>query len=401
MSERRLKVLALVDAPTAGTGAERLAARVAARIDRSLFEPYLCASRRSSSPTLTDALTSLGVRTLELERSSRWDVASWLPLARLLREERVDIVHAHKFASNVWGTLIGRAARVPVIVAHEHSWQEDDPRYRIATDRWVIGNGADAMVAVSPEDRRRMLEIERIRPSRARYIPTGIPAPRLSGHNVRAEQGIPADAFVLGAVAVLRPIKALDLLVSAAAMLRPRHANLRLLIAGSGPDEARLRALAESLGVADIVTFLGSRADVADVVHAFDVAVCCSDAEGLPASVLEYMACGAPVIATRVGAIPHVIRHGETGLLVDPQDPEALAAAASRLLEDEVLRTAIAANARELQRSEFSIETMVRRLERLYVELFGKTRRAVAEGWRPPPGEHTQADEALLSKWAL
>ena len=116
------------------------------------------------------------------------------------------------------GRHIGRMARVPVVIAHEHSWQNDDPRLRRLIDRFVIGKGADAFVAVSPEDRRRMIEIEHISPELARYIPTGIPAPRFSEADVRAEHGIPDDAPVLGTVAVLRPIKALDVLIRADAV---------------------------------------------------------------------------------------------------------------------------------------------------------------------------------------
>jgi glycosyltransferase involved in cell wall biosynthesis len=401
VTERRLRVLTLVDTPTVTSGAERLAARVAARVDQTVFEPFLCASRPPVGPTLLDALESLGVPTLELNRSSRRDAGAWRPLVAFLREKRVDVLHAHKFGSNVWGTIIGRLAGVPVVIAHEHSWQNDDPRLRRLLDRFVIGKGADAFVAVSPEDRRRMIEIEHISPELARYVPTGIPAPRFSDADIRGDLGIPDDAPVLGAVSVLRPIKALDVLIRASAMLRQQYPSVRVLIVGSGPDEQRLRSLAGSLGLGEVVAFLGARRDVPDVIRAFDIGVCCSDAEGLPASVLEYMACGAPVIATRVGAIPHIIRHGEHGLLIDPQDPAALAAAASTLLVDRALRIEITAKAQALQRREFDIDIMVSRLERLYVELFARTDRARTEGWRPTQARDGRAEDSQLSRWGL
>ena len=129
MSRTRLKVLTLVDRLTATGGGERLAIQIATRLDPERFESVLCTSR-SPGPVELDPSVSVagqmvddaGIRHLGLERHSGWRLDDWVPLYRLLRRERIDVVHAHKFGSNVWGTLVGRLARVPVIVAHEHTW---------------------------------------------------------------------------------------------------------------------------------------------------------------------------------------------------------------------------------------------------------------------------------------
>jgi glycosyltransferase involved in cell wall biosynthesis len=162
---------------------------------------------------------------------------------------------------------------------------------------------------------------------------------------------------------MLRAEKAYDLLIAAAARLPGAH----VLIAGFGEERERLEAQIAAEGLEGRVRLLGHRADVPDLVRAFDVAVCCSDFEGMPVSVLEYMEAGLPVVATRVGGLPDLV--GGEGLLVPPRDPDALAAALAELLADPERRRAMGDRARERRRAEFGLDTMIRRIEDVYVEL--------------------------------
>ena len=136
------------------------------------------------------------------------------------------------------------------------------------------------------------------------------------------------------------------MLVEAAALVRGRQPELRVLVAGDGAERGRLESLIEELGLADCVLLLGTRSDVPDVLVAADVAVCCSDFEGTPLSVMEYMGAGKPVVATRVGGLPEVVEDGVQGLLVEPRDPANLADALARLLEGESLRRRLGEAAR-------------------------------------------------------
>jgi glycosyltransferase involved in cell wall biosynthesis len=310
------------------------------------------------------------VRVIGLKRTSARQVWAWWPLYRLLRRERVDVLHAHKFGSNLWGTIVGRLARVPVIVAHEHTWSYEGQPLRKLADRAVIARGSSAFVAVSREDQRRMIEVEGIRPQDTLFIPNGIPAPpAASGSDVRAELGIPPDAPVIGTVSVLRPQKALDVLLRAAKILVEEFPGLRVLIAGEGDRREALEELARELGLQDTVMFLGVRTDVPDVLVALDVAVSSSDFEGSPLSLMEYMEAARPVVATRVGGVPDLIDDGEQGLLVAPQDPPAFADAVAQLLRDPDRARAMGERGRERRRTEFDIDVMVKRLEALYEEL--------------------------------
>ena len=372
----RLRVLTLVDYLGASGGGERLAMEISKRLDRERFEPIHCASRwhpEASGPAqrgAADELRAAGVRVVGLGRGSTLKVWSWAPLVRLMRRERVDVLHSHKFGSNVWGVLLGRAAGVRAVVAHEHTWSYEGQPLRRFLDRRLIAAHSDAFVAVSSEDRRRMIEIEKIDPSDVVFVPNGIDdVPAGDGARVRAELGIDPDAPVLGAVAVLRPQKALHQLVRAAARLAPEHPGLRVLIAGEGPEREGLEALIDELELGATVTLLGLRRDVPDVLAALDVAVVSSDFEGTPLAVLEYMDAGLPVVATRVGGLPDLIEHGRHGLLVEPGAPDQLAEAIATLLRNPDQARELGALGRERRRAEFSIDNTVRTLERLYLEL--------------------------------
>jgi glycosyltransferase involved in cell wall biosynthesis len=301
-----------------------------------------------------------------------------LQVARLVRAERIDVLHAHKFGSNAWGVVIGRLARVPVVIAHEHSWSFEGRLLRKLIDRHVIARGSDAFVAVSGEDRRRMIEIEGIDPSDVVLVPNGIPAPPPpSGHDVREQLGIGAADPVIGTVGFLRPLKALGVLIESTALLVPDFPRLQVLIAGDGEERPRLEALIRELGLGETVKILGLRPDAPDVIASLDVAVCCSDSEGSPLSVMEYMEAGRPIVSTRVGGVPDLIDDGVHGLLVPRRDPKALAAAVATLLRDRARATALGERARERRRREFDIDVTVRSLERLYVELCARAERGL------------------------
>jgi glycosyltransferase involved in cell wall biosynthesis len=313
------------------------------------------------------------VRAVGLGRESTLAVWSWAPLVRLLRRERVDVIHSHKFGSNVWGVTLGRLARVPAVVAHEHTWSYEGQPVRRLLDRELIARLSSVFVAVSQEDRRRMIEVERIDPDDVVFVPNGIDSvPEGDGARIRAELGVASDAPLIGAVAVLRPQKALDSLVRAAAELAPEHPALRVVVAGEGPEREPLESLIGELGLESTVTLLGQRGDVPDLLAALDVAVVSSAFEGTPLSVLEYMDAGLPVVATRVGGIPDLIQHGRHGLLVEPGDPGALAAAIGTLVRNPEHARELGAEGRRRRRAEFSIDRTVRMLERIYLDLAGR-----------------------------
>jgi glycosyltransferase involved in cell wall biosynthesis len=379
----RLGVVALVDRLVHG-GAERLAADIATRLDPERFASTLCVSRWSDPghvalpevpEQLRAAAEAAGVRFLGLPRRSRWDLASWRPLVGLLHSGEVQIVHGHMFGSNVWAVVLGRLTGAPVVIAHEHSWAFTGDRFRRLVDKHLIGRGSDAVIACSQEDRRRMIEVEGIPAQKVVFVPNGIvgraPTP---GRDVRRELGIPQDAPVVGSVGALRAEKRFDVLLHAAAQLASRRPGLCVVIAGAGAERGALEALASDLGLGTRAMLLGARDDVPNVLRALDVAINCSDFEGSPLSVLEYMEAGLPVVATGVGGLPDLIDDGVHGLLVPRRDPGALAHALDALLGDSARRRAMGEAGRRRRREQFEFDVMVQRLEDLYERLYAGRR---------------------------
>ena len=168
---------------------------------------------------------------------------------------------------------------------------------------------------------------------------------------------------------MLRAQKAHHVLVRATALLARSRPEIQVLVAGEGEERVGIERLIGELSMERNVRLLGYRTDVQDLLQAFDVAVCSSDFEGSPLAVMEYMDAGLPIVATAVGGVPDLIDDGVHGLLVPPRDPVALAGAVSALLDDRERGRTMGARARERRRTEFDLETLVRRLEALYGEL--------------------------------
>jgi glycosyltransferase involved in cell wall biosynthesis len=323
-------------------------------------------------------LDEAGVRVIKLRRTSPFALWAWRPLLALLRSERIDVLHGHLFGSNLWAALLGRLARVPAVIAHEHMWSYGGgraDRRRSLLDREVIARWASAFIAVSGEGRRQMIEVERIPAEKIVLIENGIAGFEPGdGARVRAELGIPAAAPVVGTVGHLRTEKAFEVLIEATASLRAEFPDLVVLIAGEGPERAALEQRISELGLGDGVRLLGAREDVPDLLEALDVAVCCSDFEGGPLSVMEYMEAGLPVVATRVGGLPELVEEGQTGLLVAPRDPAALGDAVAGLLRDSSLRRRYGDRARSARRERWDLAVWARQLEALYEDLLARGR---------------------------
>lgn len=373
--------MTMVDGIGTHGGGETLARQIAQRLDRERFTSTFCVTRWQPMPEFDGALAELEATATDfigMARASRFDLRPWMHLVREIRSRKVDVLHTHKIGSNIWGAILAAWTRVPVFVAHEHTWSFRGNWPRKFLDRELIARQADAFVAVSAEDRRRMAEIERIPEHKLRFIQNGIPEMRPPDPKAdpRSEFGISADAPLIGAVTTLRPQKALDVLIRAASTLRSEFPDLKVLIIGGSPEriegeeEKRLKSLVRALGLEDAVIFAGLRSDIPDLLATIDIAVLSSDYEGSPLSILEYMQAGKPIVSTSVGGIADLIEHEVTGLLVQPRDDAGLATEIGRLLRDPAMAARLASAARETQATRFTIEATTRNIEDLYLELY-------------------------------
>jgi glycosyltransferase involved in cell wall biosynthesis len=367
-SLRRLRVLSVLDSPTDQGGAERFALGLVSHLPRDRFEPWVC-STRFATPEASELLADAGVSHISLRRTGKLDIHRLGGLAMLLKLGRFDVIHAHMFGSNVWGTVLGKLCNVPVIIAHEHNWSYSGELVRRTIDRHLIARYASRFVAVSESNRTRMIELEGIPAEKVLVLPTAyIPHRVTEPTDIRAELGLAPDARIIGVVATLRVEKALEVMISAAAQVIQRFPDAHLVIAGDGPQRESLEAQVTSMGLTGHVHFLGERRDVTPLLQTVDVGALSSDWEGMPLFVLECMATGTPVVATDVGGLPEIVENGRTGLLVPPRDPAALAAGISALLDDPERGRLLAATAAE-RMHDFTIETVAQRFADLYEQL--------------------------------
>lgn len=360
----------LLDRLTAGGGAERFAVGLAKELSEQGCRVVVCATREAFGP-LPEELAAAGVRLVVLGRRSKVDVLRFRRLVGLLRGGRCDVLHSHMFGSNLWGVFFGRLCRVPAVVAHEHSWSYEGQPIRRLADGYFVGRLAGAFVAVSSFDRERMIAIERVPERKAVFVPTAY-APHTGGTgDVRAELGIDPAAPVVGTLAVLRPQKALHVLLEAFALLLRSLPDAHLIVGGGGECAAALERQASELRIDHRVHFLGMRRDVEAVVGALDVAAMSSDFEGMPLFAFECMAHRTPLVATDVGGIRDVLEPGRNVVLVPPRNPIALAAEIAALLEDPGRRRALASAAHE-RLADFTMERIATRFVALYQRLLAE-----------------------------
>ena len=310
------------------------------------------------------------VRLFEFNRRNRNDPWFVLQLARLLRRERPDIVHTHSWGTLCEGLIAARIAGVPRVVHGEHGTMEMRSwNLRVQRLAW---ERADCVLSVSSRLAEKMAHAVRYPVDRIRVIRNGLDTTRFSPARreaARRRLGIAPDALVIGTVGRLVPVKDQAGLLRALALLKAQHTKFRAVIAGDGPLRTDLVALAASLGLDDRVEFIGERTDVEDVLASFDIFVLSSVSEGLSNTILEAMASGVPVIATRVGGAEELVDDGRTGLLIQPSSVEQLAEALHRLALSLSEREEMGRAGRLRAEHAFALPVMLAGYESLYREL--------------------------------
>jgi glycosyltransferase involved in cell wall biosynthesis len=361
-------------------GAERIVYELATHLDAARFD-VLVVSLQPATGAIAERLRERGVCVRSIEMRSKLDLGARKRLAALLREEHVDLLHTHLIHASYLGRRAARAGGVRAVVSTVHGYEERTKPWRSWADRRTAGL-ADAIVCVSRTLAGEVSKRLGVCDSTLRVICNGVDLARfaapLERDGIRRALGVASDEYCLVSLGRLRRDKGHDLAIRSMREVLKDEKRARLLVVGDGPERARLSALVRELGLGRAVSLLGQRDDVPAILAAADGVVCASRSEGFGLAVAEAMAAGVPIVATRVGAIPEVLRDGEDGLLVPSEDPAALGAAVVGLMRDPSRAEALRARAQSRAEEEFSLERMIALHEELYEGLLKSARAAPA-----------------------
>lgn len=289
-------------------------------------------------------------------------------LRRLIRSEKPDMLHIHSRRGDLLSALAGRLEKIPMI----HSRRVDNP------PRWVDTRIKfplfETIVTISEGIREVLIEAG-VPTDRVACVPsavdTGRYRPGCDEAWFRSEFGLSERETVIGMIAQLIPRKGHEVLFDALPTVLSRHPETRVLLFGQGPMEAELRTLVRGRTLENSVIFAGYRNDMAQVITCLDLVVHPAWMEGLGVSLLEAAASGVPIVATRAGGIPEIVKDGVNGRLIEPGDAAALASAIVELLDEPMRRQALGQAGRRRVLERFSVDAMVEGNYRVYLSVSG------------------------------
>ncbi len=370
---RPVRVVHVIEATEGGT--RRWLENVVLGLDSARIEQScICSVRRDRSFMETiEKFRAHGVNVwiTDMRRGINpwYDLLATWRIARILREDRFDVVHAHSSKAGVLARLAARLVRVRPVVYTPHAFSflagsVFSPMFSLVER--AMCPLTDRLVAVSESERQFSLRLG-YSPKNVVTIPNGVRAPNTDSPPSTSGASVP----VVGTVTSFRPQKDPVTFVRACAVLRERGRTIRAVACGDGPFLPETKRLAAQMGLADSVEFPRWVDDVFARLATWDVFVLSTHYEGLSYALLEAMSAGKPIIGSRVPGVEEVIEHRQTGLLVPPGDPDALATAIWELLDDRPLAQRLGATARERAIERYSLDMQLDRLTNLY-ETLGK-----------------------------
>ena len=387
-SEKRIKILRVIARLNMGGPALHVAYLTEGLRKRGYDTTLVAGSLARGEDSMAFVADARGVEVVRIDELGREisplrDLMATIRLARLIRKERPQILHTHTAKAGTVGRVAARLAgsRKPPIVVHTfhghvlrgYFGPVRTLLFRLL-ERWLAA-GTTALIAVSPQVRDDLVSLGVAPRERFVVIRLGIEldervAPEENGRGEsRRYLGIPGDRFAVGWIGRMTAVKRTDDVLIAFKSLRDSGVDAVLCMVGDGPDRLPLEQRAHELGVARDTVFLGYQEDVAPFYAAFDVLVLPSGNEGTPVTVIEALAAERPVVATRVGGVPDVVRDGEDGFLVEAGATEDLADRLGRLARDPALRARMGKKGRERVLPRYAVKRLVDDVDELYRSL--------------------------------
>jgi glycosyltransferase involved in cell wall biosynthesis len=312
------------------------------------------------------------------------DLIAFIRLYQLFKKEEFDIVHTHTAKAGVLGRLAAKFAGIPCIVhtAHGHNFygyfSPLVSRMVVILER-AMACLTDKIIVLTELEKRDFLEFKICAPEKISVVNSGLEIRNYSSLSVNVKEkksqlGLGENIAVVGMIGRLEPVKGPQYFIESAKRVLEAYPNVKFLVAGDGSLRNKLETRCRQSGIWDKFIFTGWQEDITQILAILDILVLPSLNEAVGRILIEAGACGVAVVATKVGGVPEIVKDGQTGILVSPRDPEALADAVILLLKDEEKRKSMGRLARGWIDDKFSASRMIERISDVYAALAdGKT----------------------------
>jgi glycosyltransferase involved in cell wall biosynthesis len=331
---------------------------------------------------LAERLRELGIEVEGFNMYSKYNIRTIFQMAKFMKQKNIHIVHTQGGRAPVFGRIAARLAKVPIVIStnplliDRESHRDVNKLKRLAYLLIDILTSihVDRFLVLSEPHREAIIADYNTEPSKVVKIYNGIELDKYdaklsNGLTVRRELGIAPGSSIVGFIGRLIYQKGLPFFLQAASKVITTFPDVMFLIVGDGPLKAELEKLSNGLNIRQNCIFTGFRQDIPDILSAVDMLVMSSLYEGMPMVILEAMAASKPVIATNVGGIPELVKNGETGVLVPPEDVDVLAESIIDLLKNKDKAQQMGLAGRKRVEEEFDVNIMVRKTEEVYQEL--------------------------------
>lgn len=379
-ANRKIRILETIRQGKIG-GGETHVLDLVEELDKELYDIVVLSF--TDGPMIS-RLQEMGIKTHVIKTEKPFDFTKWQKVKKLLKAEKIDILHAHgtrAFSNTFWAA---KKLGLPIIyTVHGWSFHADQPSliktYRTLGEKLLVGK-SDITICVSENNLKEGQQLFDM--PHGKVIKNGINLQKFNKGNsfkdIRAELGIAKDVILVGYIARITVQKDPFTLIKAIATL-PDALNMHFLMVGEGDLKEEALQLAAELKVLPRITFVDFRQDVPDVLNAVDIYCLPSLWEGLPIGLLEAMAMGKAVVATAIDGTKEVIHHMENGLLIPPSSADKLAEAFALLATDEDLRSSLGTKAQQTIQEYYNVANMTRQVEKLYQQVLPKSKKQTSQ----------------------
>jgi glycosyltransferase involved in cell wall biosynthesis len=314
-----------------------------------------------------------GIKVFTMLLRNAFDPLAIVKLMRLFKKERFHVVNTHSSVDSWVASLAGKWAGVPVLVRTRHI---SVPAKTHSLNK--VYSLPDVVITTGEQIRQTLIKGYHLPEDHVFSIPTGVDTdrffPRPPDFTLKKELGLPEDALVITLVALLRSQKRHELVIAAAPAILEKYPQVRFLFVGEGPRRNRIEEELRRHRLEPFFLLTGHRNDIPEILSITDIGLISSEAEGVPQFLLQAMAMARPMVATRVGDIPGIIESGINGLLIPPEDPQALAEAVIRFLDDKACAAQMGQQARELIAGKYTAAQMAKQVYEVYLKVFKEKR---------------------------